>query len=39
LRGDQPIEVARRAKGYSNVYQNAADGWLPAFRRRAAVAA
>ena len=40
LRGDQPIEVACAAlKSYSNVYQNAADGWLPAFRRRAAVAA
>jgi uncharacterized protein (DUF934 family) len=40
LRGDQPIEVARAAlKRYSNVYQGAADGWLPAFRRRPAVAA
>ena len=40
LRGDQPIEVARAAlKSYSNVYQNAADGSRPAFRRPAAVAA
>ena len=40
LRADQSIEVARAAlTRYSNSYQTAADGELPAFRHRAAVAA
>jgi uncharacterized protein (DUF934 family) len=40
LRADQSIEVARAALArYSDSYQTAADGRLPAFRRRAAVAA
>jgi uncharacterized protein (DUF934 family) len=40
LRADQSIEVARAALARtSDSYQTAADGRLPAFRRRAAVAA
>ena len=40
LRGDQSIEVARAALArYSDAYQSAADGRLPAFFRRPAVAA
>lgn len=40
LRADQSLDAARRALSrYSNVYQTAADGALPAFRRRAVPAA
>lgn len=39
LRGDQSVEAARSALNrYSDVYQGAADGTLPAFRRRPVVA-
>jgi uncharacterized protein (DUF934 family) len=39
LRADQPIDTARAALlRYSVCYQTAADGALPAFRRRAALA-
>jgi uncharacterized protein (DUF934 family) len=40
LRADQSIEIARAALArYSNAYQSAADGRLPAFRSSPAVAA